>query len=165
MILFAVVKLSSPKSEFSNGDPMVKVQVQISLSHRYHVHVTMCMRIINKRSIDPRLNNQWFRYHILSQPKENSKINLCNSSFSFIPNRFDVLTTGERDKYTKTSQTKTIKLQLKIFIYSCFVLHNPFKTNLKENLKYSKYLHHLMLLNWKWFLWQNTGIHLGDLYL
>lgn len=91
--------------------------------------------IINKRSIDPRLNHQRFRYHITRLKKTREEQLMV--FFFFLYSELFYVTTGERDKYTKTSQTKNLKLQLKVFIYLCLFYTIRLKQMFRKNLKSS----------------------------
>lgn len=105
--------------------------------------------IINKRSIDPRLNHQRFKYHItrLKKPREEQLIVF----FFFLYSELFYVTTGERQIY-KDITNKKLKITIKSIYIFMFVLHNPFKINVQEKFKIFKYSHHMMLLNWKQFI-------------
>lgn len=107
--------------------------------------------IINKRSIDPRLNHQRFKYHItrLKKPREEQLIVF----FFFLYSELFYVTTGERQIY-KDITNKKLKITIKSIYIFMFVLHNPFKINVQEKFKIFKYSHHMMLLNWKQFIWR-----------
>lgn len=91
--------------------------------------------IINKRSIDPRLNHQRFKYHITRLKKTREEQLMV--FFFFLYSELFYVTTGERDKYTKTSQTKNLKLQLKVLIYLCLFYTIRLKQMFRKNLKSS----------------------------
>lgn len=90
--------------------------------------------IINKRSIDPRLNHQRFRYHITRLKKTREEQLMV--FFFFLYSELFYVTTGERQN-TKTSQTKNLKLQLKVFIYLCLFYTIRLKQMFRKNLKSS----------------------------
>lgn len=115
--------------------------------------------IINKRSIDPRLNHQRFRYHITRLKKTREEQLMV--FFFFLYSELFYVTTGERQIY-KDFTNKKLKITIKSTYIFMFVLHNPFKTNVQEKFKIFKYSHHMMLLNWKQFIWR--GRTQGDLY-
>lgn len=105
--------------------------------------------IINKRSIDPRLNHQRFRYHITRLKKTREEQLMV--FFFFLYSELFYVTTGERQIY-KDFTNKKLKITIKSIYIFMFVLHNPFKTNVQEKFKIFKYSHHMMLLNWKQFI-------------
>lgn len=125
--------------------------IQISLSHRYRYLFIMYMHtcIINKRSIDPRLNHQRFRYHITRLKKTREEQLMV--FFFFLYSELFYVTTGERQIY-KDFTNKKLKITIKSIYIFMFVLHNPFKTNVQEKFKIFKYSYHMMLLNWKQFI-------------
>lgn len=102
--------------------------------------------IINKRSIDPRLNHQRFKYHITRLKKTREEQLMV--FFFFLYSELFYVTTGERQIY-KDFTNKKLKITIKSTYIFMFVLHNPFKTNVQEKFKIFKYSHHMMLLNWK----------------
>lgn len=137
--------------KLSNEASLGKVYIQISLSHRYRYLFIMYMHtcIINKRSIDPRLNHQRFRYHITRLKKTREEQLMV--FFFFLYSELFYVTTGERQIY-KDFTNKKLKITIKSIYIFMFVLHNPFKTNVQEKFKIFKYSHHMMLLNWKQFI-------------
>lgn len=108
--------------------------------------------IINKRSIDPRLNHQRFKYHITRLKKTREEQLMV--FFFFLYSELFYVTTGERQIY-KDFTNKKLKITIKSIYIFMFVLHNPFKTNVQEKFKIFKYSHHMMLLNWKQFIWRD----------
>lgn len=102
--------------------------------------------IINKRSIDPRLNHQRFKYHITRLKKTREEQLMV--FFFFLYSELFYVTTGERQIY-KDFTNKKLKITIKSTYIFMFVLHNPFKTNVQEKFKIFNYSHHMMLLNWK----------------
>lgn len=106
--------------------------------------------IINKRSIDPRLNHQRFKYHITRLKKTREEQLMV--FFFFLYSELFYVTTGERQIY-KDFTNKKLKITIKSIYIFMFVLHNPFKTNVQEKFKIFNYSHHMMLLNWKQFIW------------
>lgn len=105
--------------------------------------------IINKRSIDPRLNHQRFKYHITRLKKTREEQLMV--FFFFLYSELFYVTTGERQIYKDFTNNK-LKITVKSIYIFMFVLHNPFKTNVQEKFKIFKYSHHMMLLNWKQFI-------------
>lgn len=104
--------------------------------------------IINKRSIDPRLNHQRFRYHITRLKKTREEQLMV--FFFFLYSELFYVTTGERE--TNIQRLHKLKITIKSTYIFMFVLHNPFKTNVQEKIKIFKYSYHMMLLNWKQFM-------------
>lgn len=84
--------------------------------------------IINKRSIDPRLNHQRFKYHITRLKKTREEQLMV--FFFFLYSELFYVTTGERQIY-KDFTNKKLKITIKSICMFMFVLHNPF--NLKSS--------------------------------
>lgn len=90
--------------------------------------------IINKRSIDPRLNHQRFRYHITRLKKTREEQLMV--FFFFLYSELFYVTTGERQIY-KDFTNKNLKLQLEEFIYLCLFYTIRLKQMFRKNLKSS----------------------------
>lgn len=120
--------------------------------------------IINKRSINPRLNHQRFRYHITRLKKTREEQLMV--FFFFLYSELFYVTTGERQIY-KDFTNKNLKLQLKVFIYLCLFYTIRLKQMFRKNLKSSSthiINYDVTQLETIYMKRQNTWINLGDLY-
>lgn len=90
--------------------------------------------IINKRSIDPRLNLRRFRYHLTRIKKTREEQLMV--FFFFLYSELFYVTTGERQIY-KDFTNKNLKLQLEEFIYLCLFYTIRLKQMFRKNLKSS----------------------------
>lgn len=90
--------------------------------------------IINKRSIDPRLIHQRFRFHITRLKKTREEQLMV--FYFFLYSELFYVTTGERQIY-KDFTNKNLKLQLEEFIYLCLFYTIRLKQMFRKNLKSS----------------------------